>query len=696
MNGWSRYIHDDIKNGLEVRQLQQLGAFSLVRRRVGRGDFLLVLLALAGAGLVFALHGGRGVLLDWDSVNYISVADSLLAGEGFRQFNGLVYRDWPPLYPLLLAGPGLLGIDPYPWAEWLSALAFALTIFIAGQWLRRRLTSRWLLLWGCLAIALAYPLARQASFALTETIFILFALLALRAAERFLDRERRSALLGAALFTGLALLTRYLGVSLVVAIILLLALQGGVPLRQRARHIALYGLLALAPLGWWLLRNYLLLGTLTGRPAYDAVTPAESIGQTLGVLAEWTGGVALAEGVAGSGWGAGLNFWAAAALLLLAAGVIYGFSIAGRKGAGRADWRPLYVFGLFALVYLVLFNLVAYRATFAGGDGTGGGSRYILPALLPLLLAGLVALDRFWGYVRVRQVGESGRGTAWRHWGRYLLAGALLAALPLWVGWQVFLGGQQIVRAWAGQTDSYSAWADNDLGRYLREGARPDSWEWVLSNFPAVTYIYGGRSENQAELPYDILDLTQWMMAGDLGPATVYVAWFYDSPEAQHYRYDDEDLRDLPMAETVAELKSGVLLRLRRDAEPGPAYRVTLNGNRLFYRKSPCYPSDASPPFFLHIYPLDRGDLPAARQEYGFDGQDFLLGDFGRREQGACYMERELPAYPIKEIRTGQYRIDAEGAAVNIWQDGFRREGEREPLRPARPRGWSQFAAAGN
>ena len=669
----------------------RLSALSLVRRRVGRGDFLLVLLALAGAGLVFALHGGRGVLLDWDSVNYISVADSLLAGEGFRQFNGLVYRDWPPLYPLLLAGPGLAGIDPYQWAGWLSALAFALTIFIAGQWLRRRLTSRWLLVWGCLAIALAYPLARQAAFALTETIFILFALLALRAAEGFLHRERRSALLWAGLFTGLALLTRYLGVSLVVAIVLLLALQGGVPLRRRAQHIALYGLLALAPLGWWLLRNYLLLGTLTGRPAYDELTFGETAGQTLGVLAEWAGGSALGVGIAGSGLSWALNGLAAAALLLLAAGVIYGFSIAGRKGDGRADWRPLYVFGLFALVYLILFNVVAYRAA-----GSAVGSRYILPALLPLLLAGLVALDRFWGYVRVRQVGESGRDREWRHWGRYLLAGALLIALPLWVGWQVFLGGQQIVRAWAGHTDSYSAWADKDLARYLREGARPDSWEWVLSNFPAVAYIYGGRPENQAELPYDILDLTQWMMAGDLGPAAVYVAWFYGSPEARHYRYDDGDLRNLPMAETVAELESGVLLRIRRDAEPGPAYRVNLNGNRLFYRKSPCFPSDANPPFFLHIYPSDRRVLPAARQEYGFAGGDFLLGDFGRREQGRCYMERELPSYPIREIRTGQYRVDAEGAAANIWQDGFRREGEREPLRPARPRGWSQFAAAGN
>lgn len=669
-------------------QLQRIEALLATRRRPHPFTLLLLCLSLLGAGLALALHGGRGVLLDWDSVNYISVADNLLAGEGFRQFNGLLYRDWPPLYPLLLAAPGLVGVDPYPWAGWLNILAFALTIFVVGQGLRRLLTSRSLLLGGCLAAALAYPLTRQAAFALTETIFILFTLLALLAAERFLTTERRSALLWAALFTALACLTRYLGLTLVVAIILLLALQSGVPLRQRAQRIGLYAILSLAPIGLWMLRNYLLFGGLTGRRSYDVVTLSESLTQTGAALSDWTAWGLLVSGVSPSWLSTALNFLPAAGLLLLAAALIYGLIAAGRGGSlPRRDLRPLYVFGLFALVYLILFNFVAHRASFAAGDN----SRYILPAWLPLLLTALIALDRFWQYLRERGTDESRRILAGLYRGRFWLRGALYVAFALWLGWQVFLNGQQIVRAWDGDTESHSAWADNALGRYLRESARPDSWEWVLSNFPAATYIFGGRPQHQAELPYTRLDLTQWMAAGDLGPATVYVAWYYGSPEAPHYRYDHQDLRDLPTAETIVEFDSGVLLRLRRAAEPGLAYRVNLHGNRVFYRKSPCFPSDASSYFFLHIYPMDPQILPADRQEYGFDGQDFLLSESGRREKGSCYMERELPAYPIREIRTGQYRIGADGAAVNIWQDGFRRETLREPLRPARPRGWSRF-----
>lgn len=378
--------------------LQRLKELLADRWRPERFTLFLVFLSLVGAGLALALHGRNGVLLDWDSINYISVADSLLAGEGFWQFNGLRYRDWPPLYPLLLAAPGLVGIDPYLWAGWLNALAFALTIFIAGQWLRRRLTYRWLLLWGCLAAALAYPPAQQAAFARSETIFVLFTLLALLAAERFLNTERRSALLWAALFTALACLTRYLGLTLVVAIALLLALQAGATLRQRTQRIALYSLTALAPIGLWVLRNFLLLGELTGGRSYDVLTVSDTLRQTAGVLSDWTGWSAFT-----GGFGPGLNFLPAALLLLaLAAVLIYGIRVAGSKSPARPDLRPLYIYGLFALVYLILLNAVAYRTTFVDI-----GSRHLLPVWLPLLLTALFALDRLRQYIRERRFDES-------------------------------------------------------------------------------------------------------------------------------------------------------------------------------------------------------------------------------------------------------------------------------------------------
>lgn len=91
--------------------------------------------------------------------------------------------------------------------------------------------------------------------------------------DRFLDSGQRSALIGAAVFTALALLTRYVGVVLLVAMLpALLLLRPAFPWRQWLWTGAVYGLIALPPLALWMLSNRLLVGHWTGArmpPQYD-------------------------------------------------------------------------------------------------------------------------------------------------------------------------------------------------------------------------------------------------------------------------------------------------------------------------------------------------------------------------------------------------------------------------------------------
>ena len=102
----------------------------------------------------------------------------------------------------------------------------------------------------------------------------------------------------------------------------------------------------------------------------------------------------------------------------------------------------------------------------------------------------------------------------------------------------------------------------------------------------------------------------------------------------------------------------------RADAERGTVtiYRYT---NRLYYVRNP-RPEDAmsaqpaagerrDAPFFLHFIPADEDDLPDFRKRYGFDNRDFFFHEYlvtgGERE----IAKRNLPAYPITGMRTGQY-----------------------------------------
>ena len=213
----------------------------LTRRRSNGGTLLLVLCAAAGVALVLARELKFGVALHLDSVLYISVARSLLAGEGFMQVFWGPMAVWPPLYPLLLAAASLFIFDPHAVAGLVNAVIFGLTVLLVGHWLRQRLESGWLALWACLATMLSFPLVREASWAMTEPLFILTATLSLMHLDKFLREGRDASLLWAAAFAALTCLTRYIGVALVAASALLLISQpgeGGGGLQKGGAHRA--------------------------------------------------------------------------------------------------------------------------------------------------------------------------------------------------------------------------------------------------------------------------------------------------------------------------------------------------------------------------------------------------------------------------------------------------------------------------
>ena len=188
------------------------GAERLARLRPDRFTLFLIATAAIGAGLVLAREAAWGVSLSWDSVQYVATARNLLEHPlEFIQMGGEhqdenVYRFWPPLYPVLLAAGSFGVFDPLDVAGPLNAVAFGLTVLVAGRWLRRNVRSRFLLVWGCLALMLAAPVAGIAAWAMSEAAFILFALLALFRAEAHLREGKRPALAQAAAFTALACL----------------------------------------------------------------------------------------------------------------------------------------------------------------------------------------------------------------------------------------------------------------------------------------------------------------------------------------------------------------------------------------------------------------------------------------------------------------------------------------------------------
>ena len=96
-------------------------------------------------------------------------------------------------------------------------------------------------------------------------------------------------------------------------------------------------------------------------------------------------------------------------------------------------------------------------------------------------------------------------------------------------------------------------------------------------------------------------------------------------------------------------------------------FDVYLHGNDLAYLKDPCAAGDADARFFLHIFPDNLADLPAASRERGFSNMDFQFGDHGGQVGDKCVATLELPDYAIERIRTGQF-VSGEG---QLWGAEF-------------------------
>ena len=104
----------------------------------------------------------------------------------------------------------------------------------------------------------------------------------------------------------------------------------------------------------------------------------------------------------------------------------------------------------------------------------------------------------------------------------------------------------------------------------------------------------------------------------------------------------------------------------------GAGFLVRQHGDALVYLRSPCEPADVEARFFLHVTPVSMAELPAARQQAGFDNLDFAFGEHGAVVDDACVAKVPLPDYAVAEVRTGQFADAAELWAARLALGGAR------------------------
>lgn len=447
----------------------------------------LVLGAIGVGGAVLHMMVTRwGIGLSADSAVYIAGARGILQGRGYAfPYGGGVWEAitlWPPFYSMVLAGFGLLGIEPLEGARWLNSILLGGSTILIGLVLRQALgASRVVPLMGALLFLLIDDTLSAYGWAWSDGLSLFLGFAGLHMLARYLDGRRSSAFWASAVLVGLSSLSRYAGVAFTVTGVAVLATESrpGVTHRSRFKDLVAFSAPSCVLMMAWLLRNVQVSGSPIGPPVFAGPITAREWEALYRIVSHW-----LVPGRILPSLRTSLMILIGAIFLFLS-----GMAIVARPRRGReldgGNPQVARMFLLFVPAYflVILGTRTAFRYFNMAED------RYYVPLYAALVIVWLV--DARWVYDHVKVVLERS-GRPWiRKWGDIALGTAVGTAFGVLL---VFHG----VQAWKWGGESYSegmgyaneSWHKSQLVRYVRSSPLDAV---VFSNAYDALYVLTGR-----------------------------------------------------------------------------------------------------------------------------------------------------------------------------------------------------------
>ena len=373
---------------------------SLFRRNVSNWSIALGVVAFLGSAHILIRTSTYRIDYHTDPGVYIADAKALANGKIFEEniIEGVLVW-FPPFYAIVLSIYRLLGVEASDVGRYVNTVCFGLIILVAGHWLHRFVRFRLVMVGAAVVIAVSYPLVRVSSQLFSEPLFILMTLLALINMEYFLSHKKaKSGFRLLTIFSALAFLTRYIGITLIFTGALFILIRRGPPLRVKWKQAAFYSVMSSLPTALWMTRNWFVIGSLTAREQGYTAT-GQSLWNSLIQFGDesrlW---ILTSQDL---GW-LDICLWVAVAL----AGFEVARSLAARSmpasktktallqkigNSLNAKERPVLPFAAFATIYLVALLVIAPYT--AGEPPTA--PRYLLPIYVPAVITAAVLLERF-------------------------------------------------------------------------------------------------------------------------------------------------------------------------------------------------------------------------------------------------------------------------------------------------------------
>lgn len=220
---------------------------------------------ISGMAAVLVLVATRsGPAVSPDSAFYISAARNFAEGRGLTDFAGTTLTHWPPMLPLLLSLGSRVGMSVETTARVLNAACAAAICLLTFAVARTRIGSRRLALVAALLVAVSPALLRTQDFVWSEPLFTVLVLLFLLVIGDASETTGFGALFAAGLVVGASVLTRYLGLALVVGGIVAIAVNTRRAVKPMLLRVGAFAVGVIVVVGPLVLRNLHADGTLFG------------------------------------------------------------------------------------------------------------------------------------------------------------------------------------------------------------------------------------------------------------------------------------------------------------------------------------------------------------------------------------------------------------------------------------------------
>ena len=534
------------------------------RRLHRRWQATIVLLALLGGGLVLLATARYGAGLTTDSVAYLDGASNLMSGKGFISHTGEPLIWWPPVYPALLALIGsVTRLDPTSFAHIVNAILFGLLVLLSARLLRTglRLSAAYSVLGVC-AMVFSVPLSAIYAMTWSECLFVPLVVLYLVCAQRY--RESRSVvmLVMMVVSTALACLTRYIGLALVPTGILVIMLAPEANIRTRFFRAGGFAILSLAPLGFWLLRNYQQAGTLSGNrfhPVFELVT---NIVLLITSMLSWYEPVGLAVRSASGGGAQAVKsaslsinlFVALVGVGALAAALALSRTTRTRLSRGiGAVLRHHQPVVIFVAVYTAVLVLLAARGASSFVD-----QRLLSPLYVP---ATMVLLKLAYGLFGQERTGSTA-----------LSRSLPLVLLWLWLCFPLAWVWRSTARRYENGAGGYNTrtWRESETIAHAGRVPSANGGNRLYSNGRDVLWALAGVNASwvpsRTEVPLSDL-------VGRWPDSAAVVVWF-DSITWRKHLFSVEELKEISNVEKVAQLNDGSVYRV--SVREAPVRDITL------------------------------------------------------------------------------------------------------------------------